>query len=93
MKYPKKYESPEAAERHFYEQQSVSEIVPIEVNVPLDVTPAKLIELVMLLPEEDQLKAISELFCTLLRQNTMCIFDQIFLRLTIDASEHLLKCG
>ena len=93
LKYPKKYESPEAAEKHFYEQQSVTEIVPIEVNAPLDVTPAKLIEMVMLLPEEDQLKAISELFCYFAEAKHNVHIRSDFLRLTIDASEHLLKCG
>ena len=56
MKYPKKYKSPEAAERHFCEQESVTKIVLNQVNVPPDFPHARLIELVMSLPEE-------ELFC------------------------------
>ena len=65
MKYPKKYKykSQVAAERHFCEQESVTESVLNQVNVPPDVPHAKLIELVISLPEEDRLKAISELFC------------------------------
>ena len=51
------------AERHFCEQESVTESVLNQVNVPPDIPHAKLIELVMSWPEEDRLKAISELFC------------------------------
>ena len=93
VKYPKNYKSPEAAERHFCEQEGVTESVRNQVNVPPDVPHAKLIELVMSLPEEDQLKAISELFCYFAEAKYSVHIPSDFLRLTISASEHLLMFG
>ena len=93
LKYPKKYKSTEAAERHFCEQESVTESVLNQVNVPPDFPHAKLIELVMSLPEEDRLKAISELFCYFAEAKYSVHIPSDFLRLTISASEHLLMCG
>ena len=54
---------------------------------------AKLIELVMSLPEEDRLKAISKLFCYFAEVKYSMHVPSDFLRLTINASEHLLMCG
>lgn len=57
-----KYQSHEAAEKYFWDEQNTPENTGISMEVdPMDVVPVttkKLIEIVMLLPEEDQLRSI-----------------------------------
>ena len=90
---PQEIQNPEAAERYFCEQESVTESVLNQVNVPPDFPHAKLIELVMSLPEQDRLKAISELFCYFAEVKCSVHIPSDFLRLTVGASEHFLMCG
>lgn len=96
LKFPKKFSSPEAAEKHFYEKQNtVEEDVSIP-NAPLDITPLttnKLIEMVMLLPEKDQLNTISEIFCYFAEAKHGVYIRSDFLQFVVNASEHLLQCG
>ena len=99
MKFPKKYSSPEAAEREFCEE-------PMETDAPLSVEPVpttplsvepvptnKLMEMVMLMPVEDQLKAISDVFCYFADVKCSVNIPSDFLQLVISASQHLLQNG
>ena len=97
MKYSKKYSSPKDAERHFHEvlSQMSIEDTPLEADIHLvsPVTTRSLIEAVKSLPDEVQLKSISESFSMFAEDKHNVYIQPDFLQFVVSASEHLFQCG